>query len=135
VGPGKRKTREGDEALLAVLRETGFVKKEVDWLAVHGVHRVEDVESLREKDLANLGVRFRKLIEYVKSCRAQAQILQKMGCEALLNLAGNADNKVKVAAEGGIGAILGAMRGHPESEEVQAKGCGALWSLAVNANN
>jgi hypothetical protein len=165
VGPGKRKTREADEALLAVLRETGFEKKEVDWLADHGVHCVEDVESLREKDLANLGVRFRKLIEYVKSSRAQAdafvstinalakksqvfaiiqgmvkyprhQILQKRGCKALAGLvASKFETRVKVAAEGGIVAILGAMRGHAETEEVQAKGCGALLSLAYNADN
>jgi hypothetical protein len=58
-----------------------------------------------------------------------------VGCEALLSLAVNADNQGKVAAEGGIGAILEAMRGHPESEEVQAAGCGGLWNLAVNADN
>jgi hypothetical protein len=120
VGPGKRKTREADEALLAVLRETGFEKKEVDWLADNGVYCVEDVESLREEDLAKLGFRFRKLFEYVKSCRAQAdafastinalakkrkvfaiiqgmvkyprhQILQRMGCEALAGLVASTD--------------------------------------------
>jgi uncharacterized protein YidB (DUF937 family) len=64
--------------------------------------------------------------------------VQAGGCGALGNLADNDDNDdntVKVAAEGGIGAILGAMRGHPESEEVQAEGCEALWILVVNADN
>jgi endo-1,4-beta-mannosidase len=37
--------------------------------------------------------------------------------------------------EGGIGAILKAMQGHPESEEVQAAGCDSLQSQAVNADN
>ena len=54
---------------------------------------------------------------------------------ALQILALHADNQVQVAAEGGIGAILGAMQGHPESEEVQAAGCKALLILAVNADN
>jgi hypothetical protein len=159
----RRKTREACEELLAVLRETGL-EKEVDWLAGNGVHCVEDVESLREEDLAGLGLRFRKLLDHVKSCWAQADAflstmnalarggqvsaiiqgmvkyprhenVQKRGCGALCSLAVDADNKVKVAAEGGIGAILGAMRRHPESADLQEAGCRALWSLAVNDDN
>ena len=41
--------------------------------------------------------------------------VQEQACAALKNLAANADNQVKVAAEGGIRAILGAMQGHPAS--------------------
>ena len=160
---GRRKKREADEELLAVLRETGL-EKERDWLAEHGVRCVEDVESLREEDLAELGLRFRKLFDHVKSCRAQADAflstmnalarggqvsaiiegmvkyprhenVQKRGCGALCSLAVDADNQVKVAAEGGIGAILGAMLRHPESADLQEAGCRALWSLAVNDDN
>jgi hypothetical protein len=41
----------------------------------------------------------------------ESKEVQERGCRALGNLAVNADNEVKVAAEGGIGgAILGAMR-------------------------
>ena len=68
---GKRKTREADKELLALLRETGF-SKDVDRLAGHGVYCVEDVESLREEDLAKLGLRFRKLLDHVKSFQAHA---------------------------------------------------------------
>ena len=70
-GAGKRKTREADGELLAVLRETRL-EKEVDWLADHGVCCVQDVESLREEDLAKLGLRFRKLLDHVKSFQAHA---------------------------------------------------------------
>ena len=68
---GKGKTREADKELLALLRETGM-EKEVDRLAGHGVYCVEDVESLREEDLAKLGLRFRKLLDHVKSFQAHA---------------------------------------------------------------
>jgi hypothetical protein len=68
---GKRKTREADKELLALLRETGM-EKEVDRLAGHGVYCVEDVKSLREEDLAKLGLRFRKLLDHVKSFQAHA---------------------------------------------------------------
>jgi hypothetical protein len=52
-------------------------------------------------------------------------------CDALL-VASNADDQVKVAAEGGIAATLGAMQGHPASAEVQEAACGVLWYLAAN---
>ena len=68
---GKGKTREADKELLALLRETGM-EKEVDRLAGHGVYCVEDVKSLREEDLAKLGLRFRKLLDHVKSFQAHA---------------------------------------------------------------
>ena len=43
-----------------------------------------------------------------------------------------AENQVKVAAEGGIGAIVAAMRGHAASAGVQEYGCAALRHLTVN---
>jgi len=61
--------------------------------------------------------------------------VQEKGCGVLLNLALNADNAVKIGAEGGVEAIVQAMGGHRGSEGVQEKGCGALWNLALNADN
>ena len=53
-------------------------------------------------------------------------------CEALAGLAASDDNqRVKVAAEGGIGAIVGAMQRQP-SANVQAAACRALWYLTIN---
>ena len=52
--------------------------------------------------------------------------VQEKGCKALGSLAVNADNKVKIRAEGGVEAIVQAMGGHLGSEEVQEVGCGAL---------
>jgi hypothetical protein len=42
---------------------------------------------------------------------------------------------LKIGAEGGVEAIVQAMGGHRGSEGVQEKGCGALWNLALNADN
>ena len=61
--------------------------------------------------------------------------MQEQACWALKNLAANADNQVKVAAEGGIRAILGAMQGHPASAQVQEAACLTLWNLALNDDN
>ena len=44
-------------------------------------------------------------------------------------LGGNADNKVKIGAGGGVEAIVQAMGGHCGSKGVQNAGCTALWSL------
>jgi hypothetical protein len=86
---GKRKTREADEELLALLRETGL-EKEVDWLAGHGVCCVQDVECLREKDLADLGLRFRKLLDHVKSFQALADsFLSHKGSSGVCNHPGH----------------------------------------------
>ena len=52
-----------------------------------------------------------------------------------LNLAHNDDNQVKIAALGGIQAILKAMGAHADNAEVQEEACGALKSLAANAAN
>ena len=53
-----------------------------------------------------------------------------------MNLTNNNDaNKVKVAAEGGVGAIVSAMQHHPTHAKVQEAGCLALANLTFNANN
>lgn len=58
--------------------------------------------------------------------------VQAAACEALAGLTDSDDNqRVKVAAEGGIGAIVGAMQRHP-SAKVQAAACRALWNLTYN---
>ena len=61
--------------------------------------------------------------------------VQAAACEALAGLAASDDNqRVKVAAEGGIGAIVGAMQRQP-SAKVQEAACRALWYLARNDAN
>ena len=60
----------------------------------------------------------------------QNESVQRKGCGALKNLASNADNRVKIAAAGGIESILNAMKQHAQHESVQEKGCGALGNLA-----
>jgi len=43
---------------------------------------------------------------------------------ALGNLANNSpENQQTIAAVGGVAAVLGAMRGHPEAAGVQENGC------------
>ena len=48
------------------------------------------------------------------------------------NLATDAKNKVAIAAEGGIEAVVRAMGAHGLSVEVQERGCSALVNLAAN---
>ena len=59
--------------------------------------------------------------------------VQAAACEALAGLTDD-NQRVKVAAEGGIGAIVGAMQRQP-STKVQAAACRALWYLARNDSN
>jgi hypothetical protein len=61
--------------------------------------------------------------------------VQENGCDALKNLAVNADKNVKIGVVVGVEAIVQAMGGHRGSVHVLEKGCGALWNLAVNADN
>eukprot|EP00961_Rhodomonas_salina_P277311 3747359-Rhodomonas_salina.1 len=56
--------------------------------------------------------------------------VQEAGCRAVRNLALNADNQTKIAGEGGIGVVLGAMRQHVGHAGVQEAGCGAVRNLA-----
>jgi hypothetical protein len=55
--------------------------------------------------------------------------LQERGCGALRNLAGNSENEVKVAAEGGIAVVIDAMRRHKDNGALQERGCGALLNI------
>jgi hypothetical protein len=57
--------------------------------------------------------------------------VQKLGCAALGNLTHNNDqNRVTIAAKGGIDVILEAMQRHSDHAEVQEQGCTALHNLA-----
>eukprot|EP00961_Rhodomonas_salina_P238478 3223352-Rhodomonas_salina.1 len=47
----------------------------------------------------------------------------------------NADNKIKIAGEGGIGVVFEAMRQHVGHTGVQEAGCRAVRNLAMNATN
>ena len=61
--------------------------------------------------------------------------MQAAACEAQAGLTASDDNqRVKVAAEGGIGAIVGAMQRQPRAN-VQAAACRALWYLTINPDN
>ncbi len=61
--------------------------------------------------------------------------VQAAACEALAGLTARDDNqRVKVAAEGGVGAIVGAMQ-RQSSAKVQAAACQALNNLARNDAN
>jgi hypothetical protein len=51
-------------------------------------------------------------------------------CRALWNIAGNADNKVKVAGAGGIEAVVEAMRDHASNASVVENACDALAIIA-----
>jgi vacuolar protein 8 len=53
-------------------------------------------------------------------------------CGALGNITVNADNKVKVAAAGGIETILAGMTANKASAGVQKQACGALRNLSAN---
>ena len=61
--------------------------------------------------------------------------MQKWACAALCSLATNDANQVKIAALGGIEALLKAMGAHPTHAEVQEQTCRALGNLAGNDAN
>ena len=48
---------------------------------------------------------------------------------ALCNLAGNADNQVEIARQGGIAAVLKALDNHPTAPAVQEHACWALLNI------
>eukprot|EP00961_Rhodomonas_salina_P236290 3193178-Rhodomonas_salina.1 len=58
--------------------------------------------------------------------------VQEHGCGALLSLACNDANNIKIGGAGGIELVLEAMRKHAGSAGVQEQGCGALYNLACN---
>ena len=70
----------------------------------------------------------------MKNHPADAKV-QEACCAALRNLAANDANQVKVAAEGGVGAIVSAMQQHPADAKVQAAACYALQNLTYNNDN
>jgi hypothetical protein len=92
----------------------------VDWLIDHGVYCVEDVESLREDDLAKLGVRLRKLLDHVKGCRAQADAFPStMDAFAKKGTSMSPPRRADVAAEAGASA----KRGPTEASSAAAEPC------------
>ena len=60
--------------------------------------------------------------------------VQEQACDALCILAVIVANKEKVAALGGIEAIVQAMGAHREHAGVQEAACGALCNLTINNN-
>ena len=60
---------------------------------------------------------------------------QEWGCRALEILAISSDHTHKVAAAGGIKAIVSAMNAHVSNESVQEAGAAALRNLTVNSDN
>ena len=56
-------------------------------------------------------------------------------CGTVGSLAANADNKVLIAKEGGIGRLLAALDKHAEHAGVVERACGAVGNLAVNDDN
>ena len=55
--------------------------------------------------------------------------VQQEGCRALVNLARNAENKIKIAKEGGIKVVMDAMVNHISHAGVQEQGCWALLNI------
>jgi hypothetical protein len=45
------------------------------------------------------------------------------------------DDQAAVAAQGGIDAVVAAMRAHVGVSAVQEQGCGALWNIASLQEN
>ena len=68
-----------------------------------------------------------------RAARARRERDQQNGCGALWELAVNAENRVAIAAAGGVEAVVAAMRAHAADAMVQQNGCGALASLAANS--
>ena len=62
--------------------------------------------------------------------------LHQHGCTALAHIAAHAESQVKIAAAGGIGAVLLAMRTHQDITALQQSACLALARFAhSNAEN
>ena len=67
--------------------------------------------------------------------RSKEQVAEALFLMSLRNLAENAENRVAIAAKGGIEAVVGAMGVHGSSAGVQEAGCRALGNLAYNVEN
>ena len=62
--------------------------------------------------------------------------VQEQGCRVLMKLAAHSNwQELVVAQNGGIEAILGAMRTHASHAGIQWRGAGALMNLALHKNN
>ena len=62
--------------------------------------------------------------------------VQEQACAVLRSLsASNANNRIEIAAKGGIVAVLAAMKEHPEVANVQKKACGVLCILFRHNDN
>lgn len=61
-------------------------------------------------------------------------VAQEWGCRTLEILAISSDHTHKVAATGGIKAVVAAMSAHVSNEAVQEAGCAALRNLTVNSD-
>src|SRR4051812_33738972 len=80
----------------------------------------------------------------------ESTFIQRTGCGALWNLSVNGlistvaisriietlflaeNNRMLIAKEGGITAIIRAMTTHKQTPRIQKNACGALWNLAIN---
>ena len=81
-----------------------YVRKQV---ASSQAHADDFLSKIAAKKKGQLSAIIQGMLQY-----PGRENVQEQACGALKNLAANADNQVKVAAEGGIRAILGAMQGH-----------------------
>jgi hypothetical protein len=95
---------------------------------------VSEAALMSEIDKAKDMGDFAGIVRSMRAHEGHAGV-QEQGCVALCNLAGNADNQVKVAQAGGIEVVISAMRKHEGHAGVQESGCGALCILAYNADN
>ena len=88
---------------------------------IHGIDRSDDV---------------RYMVETVQRHAGDAAV-QHIGCTALAIIAHyHVENTRRIAAGGGITAVLSAMRNHRVAAAVQEQACWALWNIAVgNAEN
>lgn len=77
-----------------------------------------------------------KSISHIRAVLAALQHHQGdasvQGCAALAGLSSNAENKIKMASEGGIDTIMTAMYQHEGATKVQLYGCRVLRLLAFN---
>jgi hypothetical protein len=73
---------------------------------------------------------------YKQTARTDIPNVQRRACAALRSLAGNKDNKLTIAAAGGIELVVHDMKRHTEIAEVQEEACGTMKNLARgNADN
>ena len=106
------RTRRGATQIIPAACLIGVLLVAAQAGSAQGVERIGDVLAEMRSHKSDAGV-------------------QEKGCNALVNLAaGNADNKVKISAAGGIADVLAAMRAHRSHAGVQQHGCHALANLA-----